>query len=148
MDRIVLFLLTLFFHVAHALLNVSVDDGDFSVITYQGTWLVSAPSNLDFGGSHRDSIDPAASATFTFTGVAVFYLAPRWPYAVSTQLSLDGGETVVVDLTDPTAAPTDGGPETAEWSVAWAITGLENTTHSLLMNRAPGGEFTIVDGFM
>ncbi|KAJ7863303.1 hypothetical protein B0H14DRAFT_2738722, partial [Mycena olivaceomarginata] len=38
----------------------------------------------------------AASATLTFTGVAVYYVVPRWPYAVSTQLSLDGGPGVVV----------------------------------------------------
>ncbi|KAJ7511364.1 hypothetical protein B0H11DRAFT_1700578 [Mycena galericulata] len=148
MDLILPFLFTLLFHVAHALLNVSVDDGDLSVITYQGTWELGSPSNLDFGGNHRYSTDAAASATFTFTGVAVFYLAPRWPSAVSTQLSLDGGQTVVVNLTDPTVATTGGGLESAGWSVAWADTGLENTTHRLLMNRAPGGEFTVVDGFL
>jgi hypothetical protein len=81
-------------------------------------------------------------------GVAIFYLVPRWPYAVSTQLSLDGGQTVVVDLTDPTAATTAGGPESAEWSVAWADTSLENTTHTLLLNMAPAGKYTVVDGFM
>ncbi|KAJ7511363.1 hypothetical protein B0H11DRAFT_2387121 [Mycena galericulata] len=147
MDLILPFFFTLFFHIAHALLNVSVDDGDLSMITYQGKWELGSPNNLDFGGCHRYSEDAAASATFTFTGVAVFYLAPRWPYAVSTQLSLDGRQAVFVNLTDPTVATTEDANESAEWSVAWADTGLENTTHTLLMNRPLGGEFTVVDGF-
>ncbi|KAJ7451227.1 hypothetical protein B0H11DRAFT_1742835, partial [Mycena galericulata] len=102
----------------------------------------------DFGGSHRFSTDAAANATFTFTGVAIFYLGPRWPYAVTTQLSLDGRQIGVANLTDPTVATMVGGFESADWSVLWADTGLENTTHILLLNKAPAGNYTVVDGFM
>ncbi|KAJ7739467.1 hypothetical protein DFH07DRAFT_752195 [Mycena maculata] len=143
--------LPLFFHVASGLLNVSVDDTDMSMITYEGTWdpASSHKSSLDFGGSHTLSTDGAANATFKFTGVAVYYLAPRWPYAVNTELTLDGGKSVIVNLTDPDASTTvSGGSESAEWSVAWSATGLSNSTHNLFLSMAPGGDVIVADGFM
>ncbi|KAJ7894328.1 hypothetical protein B0H14DRAFT_3657618 [Mycena olivaceomarginata] len=126
--------LPLFLHVASALLNVTIDDTDPAIV-YSGTWEPSA--------------DSAASATLTFTGVAVYYVVPRWPYAVSTQLSLDGGPGVVVNLTDPHASTTgDGGSESAAASVAWAATGLTNTTHRLVLTMAPTGNVIVADGFI
>ncbi|KAJ7465763.1 hypothetical protein B0H11DRAFT_2284733 [Mycena galericulata] len=106
-------------------------------------------SGLDFGGSHSISSDTSGSATFTFTGVAIYYLAPRLPYAVNTELTLDGGQGVIVNLTDPNASPTPpGGSESAESSVAWSATGLSNTSHSLVLTMVPTGEFIIADGFI
>jgi hypothetical protein len=40
-----------------------------------------------------------------FLGVAVYYLSPRWPYDVSTRLSLDGGQSVLVSLRVAAAIP-------------------------------------------
>ncbi|KAJ7664595.1 hypothetical protein DFH06DRAFT_1324137 [Mycena polygramma] len=142
--------LPLFFHVANALLNVTIDDTD-PLITYQGTWEPSATllSGLDYGGSHTLSTDPSASATLTFTGVAIYYVVPRWPYTVNTQLSLDGGSPVVVDLTDPSASKTSpGGSESAPYSVAWSREGLSNTTHKLVLTMASTGQFIVADGFI
>ncbi|KAF7344279.1 hypothetical protein MVEN_01719300 [Mycena venus] len=142
--------LPLFFHVAGALLNVSIDDTDPSIM-YGGQWEGSSTirSSLDYGGGHAVSTDSSASATLTFTGVAVYYVVPRWPYAVNTQLSLDGGQAVVVNLTDPNASTTsDGGSESAQYSVAWSATGLSNTTHKLVLTMAPGGQFIVADGFI
>ncbi|KAJ6521558.1 hypothetical protein DFH09DRAFT_215320, partial [Mycena vulgaris] len=141
----------LFFHVVGALLNVTVDDTDASSITYQGTWEASSThlSSLDYGGSHTLSTDSSATATFTFTGVAVYYLVPRWPYAVNTQLSLDGGQGVIVNLTDPNASTTSsGGSESALSSVAWSATDLSNTTHTLVLSMASTGEVIVADGFI
>ncbi|KAJ7191747.1 hypothetical protein GGX14DRAFT_380811 [Mycena pura] len=141
--------LPLFLHayVVDALLNISVDDVS-PLITYTGQWEPSAThmSSLDFGGSHTLSSDPDARATFNFTGVAVYYLAPRWPYAVSTHLSLDGGPPAFVNLTDPFSSTTPpGGSESAPFSVAWFAADLANTSHTVV---ATMGNYIIVDGFM
>ncbi|KAJ6526806.1 hypothetical protein B0H19DRAFT_1275641 [Mycena capillaripes] len=133
--------------VVDALLNVTVDDTS-SLISYDGEWEPSSThlSGLDYGGSHTLSSDSGASATFIFTGVAVYYLSPRWPYDVSTRLSLDGGKPVLVNLTDPYTSPSPpGGAESALSSVGWSATGLANTSHTLI---ATYGNFIIVDGFI
>ncbi|KAJ7915073.1 hypothetical protein B0H13DRAFT_416112 [Mycena leptocephala] len=133
--------------VVGALLNVSVDDVS-PMIRYSGQWEPSSThrSGLDFGGSHTLSSDSGASATFIFTGVAVYYLSPRWPYAVSTRLSLDGAPSVLVNLTDSYSSPSPaGGSESSLSSVAWSATGLANKSHTLV---ATYGNFIIVDGFM
>ncbi|KAJ6608520.1 hypothetical protein B0H10DRAFT_1815692 [Mycena sp. CBHHK59/15] len=147
-----MFLLALslaFFHVPinGTPLNVTIDDTS-SRISYAGNWEASSThlSGLDYGGSHTLSSDNAASATFKFNGVAVYYLSPRWPYAVSTRLSLDGNTPVLVNLTDPNASPTPaGGSESAPYSVLWSATGLTNMSHTVV---ATYGNYIIVDGFM
>ncbi|KAK1227178.1 hypothetical protein PQX77_009812 [Marasmius sp. AFHP31] len=82
------------------------------------------------------------------SGVAVYYLAPLWPYAVSTSLCLDGTPAKVVNLTDPNANTTDGGPETTGWAVRWSATNLSNTTHTLTVSIPSGALYVVVDGFM
>ncbi|KAJ7614513.1 hypothetical protein FB45DRAFT_758475 [Roridomyces roridus] len=143
-----------FFHFAAAVQhNVSLDNTD-SLITYrpQSSWESGLRSGLDFGGSHSVSSDPASNAVLNFTGVAVYYLAPRWPYTVTTVITLDDGQSVLVNLTDPYATPTPpGGSESAEFSVAWSAMGLSNTTHSVVLSMSPvaaNGGFIISDGFM
>ncbi|KAJ7150514.1 hypothetical protein C8R43DRAFT_1191793 [Mycena crocata] len=136
--------LPVFLQVVNALLNVSIDDVN-PMITYSGQWEASSThkSGLDFGGSHTLSSDSKAKATF---GVAVYYLSARWPYAVSTRLSLDGGPTVLVNLTDPDTSPTPpGGSQSALSSFAWSATNLANKSHTVV---ATIGNFIIVDGFI
>ncbi|KAF7325205.1 hypothetical protein MKEN_00564700 [Mycena kentingensis (nom. inval.)] len=135
---------------ARALLNVTVDDTDAEHLTYAGIWdpSVTHQSSLDFGGSHTFSSDESARAVFEFTGVAVYYLAPRWPYPVDSRVSLDGGAAVVVNLTDPVASTTDaGGSESAMWSIAWFAEGLRNTSHRVVVSIGPTG-YIVVDGWM
>ncbi|KAJ7059166.1 hypothetical protein C8F01DRAFT_989837 [Mycena amicta] len=147
--RVLILLFILAIDAAHAILtNITVDDTDTSVITYKGAWdpFASHQSTLDFGGSHAFSSDEGASATLGFSGVAVYYLAPRWPYAVSSRISLDGGEAVLVNLTDLRASPTpEGGSESAVWSVAWFADGLTQEPHEVVVSI---GNYIIVDGFM
>jgi hypothetical protein len=65
-----------------------------------------------------------------FLGVAVYYLSPLWPYDVSTLLSLDGGQSVLVSLRGPDFS-LSGDSQTSQSSVAWSATGLTNTSHTL-----------------
>ncbi|KIM20863.1 hypothetical protein M408DRAFT_30031 [Serendipita vermifera MAFF 305830] len=103
--------------IAQTLTNITIDDNDSS-ISYIGTWEPASGhlSSRDYGGSHTVSVDTAGSATFTFTGtsittsldprVAVYYLAPKWPYQVDNYIALDGGTPQLVDMTVP-ATPRD-----------------------------------------
>ncbi|KAG8836886.1 hypothetical protein FRB91_011062 [Serendipita sp. 411] len=131
--------------------NQTVDDTD-GAIRYQGHWEPSSQllSPLNFGGSHTLTDSTTASASFTFTGVAVYYLASLWPYQVDTYVSLDGGAPVLVNLTAPsgTVAPSGVtvGEEVVDWGVRWGATGLDNISHTIVVSRGPSG-YGIVDGF-
>ncbi len=81
-------------------------------------------------------------------GVAVYFLSPLWPYAVSTALTLDSRPTVTVDLTDYASPATGGGLETAGYSVVWSAENLPNATHTLRISVGRGQQFAIVDGIM
>ncbi|KAJ6526728.1 hypothetical protein B0H19DRAFT_1084314 [Mycena capillaripes] len=103
-------------------------------------------NTLDYGGSLARNRNQADWAVFTFTGVAVYYMAPRWPYWVTTRLSLDDAASDLVNLTDPTAATEAvGRPETVAYSILWSGTGLENKQHTFI---ATLGNYIIMDGFM
>lgn len=83
-----------------------------------------------------------------FTGVAVYFMSPLWPYAVSTSLSLDSRPTVIVDLTDHNSPDSGGGIETVASEVVWSAENLQNTTHTLRISVGRGQQFAIVDGIM
>ncbi|KAJ7059562.1 hypothetical protein C8F01DRAFT_216364, partial [Mycena amicta] len=133
-----------------ALVNVSLDDTS-PLITYLGTWEPDSAhmSSLDFGGAHTVSMDRNASAVLSFTGIAVYFLAPRWPYPVTTKLTLDDASVFIVDLTDPATRTTES--ESAPWSIVWSATGLTNSTHTLVVSMdvdAGSEQFIVVDGFI
>jgi len=139
-------------------INVTVDDGSSS-ITYspQSAWGTTAQTALDFpfsaSSSHRlvDTLLPGhggAYASFEFTGVAVYFLSPKWPYSVSTLVSLDGGLGRCVDLFDPSGVRDAVGSETAPSTVVWSETGLTNTRHTVRVSACSGDQYAVVDGFI
>ncbi|KAK0442025.1 uncharacterized protein EV420DRAFT_1768919 [Desarmillaria tabescens] len=129
--------------------NVTVDDTD-PMIVCAGNWDASNShiSTLDFNGSHALSSDPSASATLSFTVIVVYFLSPRWPYLVNSTLTLDGEDTMFVNLTDPEAAPTNGGPESERNAVHWSRTGLDNKTHEVVVSMTAAGQWVVLDGFI
>lgn len=58
---------------------------------------------------------------------------------VSTQLSLDGRDGVIINLNNPVHVPS---------AALWGISGLANTQHTLVASRAPDGLYVVVDAFM
>ncbi|KAF9494418.1 hypothetical protein BDN71DRAFT_1418242 [Pleurotus eryngii] len=134
--------------------NVTVDDQPTIEYSANANWL-SAVSPVNMGGSHMLSTDPAAKATFRFTGVAVYFMSPMWPYPVASSVSLDGGPRITIDLMDFSRGRTSGGPETIRSAAVWAATGLANIQHTLVVSVGPSPhagpldpQYAIVDGFM
>lgn len=134
--------------VVGLLYNVTVDDQPTIEYSANANWL-SAVSPLNMGGSHM------LSTTFRFTGVAVYFMSPMWPYPVASSVSLDGGPRITIDLMDLSRERTSGGPETIRSVVVWAATGLANIQHTLVVSvgRSPHAgpldpQYAIVDGFM
>ncbi|KAJ3570642.1 hypothetical protein NP233_g4263 [Leucocoprinus birnbaumii] len=145
--RYVVFLLVVQFFVRSLAqqLNVTVDDTDPSIV-YGPNWGASNPSSLDAGGTHHLSDDPNAIAQFTFTGVAVYFMSPLWPYAVGTQVQLDGQTPVELNLTDPNpASPNINGAETVQSSVVWGSGPILNGSHILTISKNPSLRFAVVD---
>jgi len=81
-----------------------------------------------------------------FQGVAIYYMAPKWPFAVTTLLTVDSDPPVVVTMTSPSSV-NPGGPNTVS-QVLWGRTGLSNTEHTIVMSLVPGDEFVLVDALM
>lgn len=132
---------------AFGLQNITVDDGDPS-IQYSSGWTVSDTSSpLDYGGFHHLSDQPSATASFAFTGVAIYLMSPLWPYAVAAQIALDSFPPSIVALED-FSHTTDGGPETVNTSVVWSQTGLVNGTHNLTVSFAPGSLYVALDALI
>ncbi|KAJ7641042.1 hypothetical protein FB45DRAFT_899337 [Roridomyces roridus] len=155
MRPILLLPLSFFFHLTTAALqNVTLDDTDPS-ITYspRSAWESGLRSSLNSNGSHSLGTGPNATATITFTGVAIYYLASLWPFEIGTVVALDDTAIEFVNLTDPNSATTSiSASESAPAAVRWSKTGLQNTTHRLILG-APGpalmsNTFVISDGFI
>ncbi|KAJ4473066.1 hypothetical protein J3R30DRAFT_3296838 [Lentinula aciculospora] len=132
--------------------NVTVDDQDPSVLYSGGQWNLSNPYNsLDCEGFHHFSSQLSAFAVFNFTGIAIYFLSPLWPYSVGAQLVLDGqSRPVFVDLQDHSRpVNSSGGPETVSSAVVWGVENLESGNHSLRVEFAQGrSKYVVLDAFM
>ncbi|RDB19845.1 hypothetical protein Hypma_013131 [Hypsizygus marmoreus] len=142
----VLLVTILCFALVQGLHNVTVDDPDPSIIYTPATsWSQSANNSLNAGGAHKLTQDPTATATFTFTGVAIYFLSPLWPYTVNTAVSLDAGPSVLIDLVDHSRPDVGAGPETVQSQAIWSAVGLPNAAHKLVISVGAGQPFAIVD---
>ncbi|KAE9395129.1 hypothetical protein BT96DRAFT_826665 [Gymnopus androsaceus JB14] len=147
-SRLVL-ILALFksFELVLADTNVTVDDNDSS-IQYSDGWSVSTGFNsLDYGGFHHLSDSNTSTANFTFTGTAVYIMAPLWPYAVGIQAGVDSTSPVGVPMQDFTHT-TDGGSEDITSAVVWGVSNLSNTSHTLYISFWNIEEFMALDAIM
>ncbi|TFK63465.1 hypothetical protein BDN72DRAFT_320715 [Pluteus cervinus] len=138
--------LVVFLPLVYSQQNITLDDNDPAIV-YQpkDQWSQSAPSPLDAGGSHMLTSSPGATALLQFTGVAVYFMSPLWPYHVTTAVQLDDEDAQLLVLTDTSRNDTGGGPETVQSAIVWSKTGLNNTSHRLSVYVGAGEPFAIVD---
>ncbi|KAG2089654.1 hypothetical protein BD769DRAFT_434848 [Suillus cothurnatus] len=120
------FFLTLFFApVWGKYRNITVVSTDPSIQYAGGNWS-TCNTNIasSYDGTRNCSIAVGSTATFTFTGVAIYYIAPLIAN-VTTVLTLDSGSPVLVNLTETPGQNTN-------WAVRWGASGLSNGPHTLV----------------
>jgi len=134
-----------FLLVVNAMHNVTVDDNNPS-ITYHppNGWILSSVNVLDAGG-HHVTAQPNATASFTFTGVAIYFYSPLWPFQVTTLVTLDSSPPVLLDLRDHTQPLDINSTESVQSSAVWSRTSLANTKHTLLVSVGPSQPLAILD---
>ena len=155
--------------IIHADHNVTVDNTS-NLIVYQGSWITAVFPNYDYGGSQQlvdlgstpdaggstatfkftgtSFISPRSLGSQSFSGVAIYFMAPEWPYTVNTVLTLDSDPPVVVSMTSLNTLPIGSvGPNVVS-QVLWGRTGLSNTEHTLVASLAAGARYIVVDALM
>jgi hypothetical protein len=78
-------------------------------------------------------------------------MAPLWPHSVTTVLSVDGGNPVLVNMQDPSVPATNGkniGQETVQSEAIWGVNGLSNTQHTLIVSMQGDNAEVEMDGLM
>ncbi|KAF5344277.1 hypothetical protein D9758_012342 [Tetrapyrgos nigripes] len=113
-----------------SLQNVTVQESDPQIVYAGKGWNLNDPHPLYNGGNHASSTDVTASATFNFTGVAVYYHSSLWPFRVTTVLQLDDEPEEVLDLYDH-SVPNSPGLPTVESIVRWGRASLTDGQHTL-----------------
>ena len=84
-----------------------------------------------------------------FAVASVYFLAPLWPYPVSTDYGIDGNPPLTADMQDHSVpATTPGGNATVASGVVASWTGTANQEHTILVTIPPGGAYAVVDMFM
>ncbi|KAJ3996433.1 hypothetical protein F5050DRAFT_1807748 [Lentinula boryana] len=137
---------------ATTITNTTIDDQNSTIFYSSGEWNLSSSYNsLDYDGFHHLSGQSSAFAVFNFTGVAIYFLSPLWPYAVGARLVLDDQiPPVFVDLQDHSRpVSSTGGSETVASAVVWGVENLESGNHSLRVEFAQGqSEYVVVDAII
>ncbi|KAE9399923.1 hypothetical protein BT96DRAFT_857881 [Gymnopus androsaceus JB14] len=145
-----LFLVVIFSSPVAALQNLTISWQNSSIVYQQNSsvWS-SAPSSLDYSQSHTYTTTKGASASFQFTGVAIYYEAASWPYPVSVNISLDGDSGTFVDLRDYLSpqTPTTGSASVSA-STHWYRTGLNNTSHTIVISIPDNATTAVVDALI
>ncbi|KAG2127925.1 uncharacterized protein EDB93DRAFT_181398 [Suillus bovinus] len=104
--------------------NVTVDNTDPS-IQYVGDWnQCSLNIGASYDGTRNCTGQQDATATFTFTGVAIYYISPLIGNR-TTVLTLDSGPSVLVNLTQAQG-------QNPNWAIRWGASGLDNGPHTLV----------------
>ena len=111
------------------------DDDDPSVVytPATGAWMPSTIPGHPVGhydGYLQYSSVTNATATFSFTGTEVRYIAATWFNRGIAAVSVDGGPETMVDLYSPDPPPTDTNEVLCQQTV-YTKTGLANGPHTI-----------------
>jgi hypothetical protein len=110
-----------------------------SAIRYSDSWTKSS-STAYWGGSTRRSSTTSASATFTFTGRSVAWVAPKGPTRGSARIYINGSYVESISLYSATAAPT-------QVVGVWKWSSVATRSISVRVRGTSGHPRVDVDGF-
>jgi hypothetical protein len=112
----------------------------YKYIRWAGSWSVQS-SSAWFGGTARATTQPAATATFNFSGRSVGWVARKGPDRGLVRIWVDGAPAGTVDLRAPTV-----GFRSVQFATTWAASG----THSLRIENlgTDGSPGVNVDAFL
>lgn len=153
--------------LSEALVNITIDDQD-PRISYvpPSSWFLDEGINSDYGNEHMRTEDPNAYATVTLKCtlnfslwfgctlvdisivVSFYVLASKWPYSVTTDIQIDGGIHVLVDMRDYDSDDVGSGLSTVPYSVVASWIGTTSAEHTLRISVPENGGYAIVDGLM
>jgi hypothetical protein len=114
-----------------------------SAVSYTSGWTPGDTTAAWSGGTAAATTAAGAQATFTFTGTSVNWIGLRGPAAGIARVFVDGTYKADVDLYEPTRLQ----------AVAYTVSGLENTSHTLIIestglhNAASTDSLVMVDAF-
>jgi hypothetical protein len=117
-----------------------VTDQTSSSVTWAGTWSTTSSTSC-YGGSERYTYNAGASATYSFTGSSVAWVAYKGPTRGSAQVWIDGVLTATVSLYAST---------TLSKAQVYAFNWPANGAHTIrVVNLATSGHARIdVDAFV
>ena len=94
----------------------------------------------------------ARHSDLVLLGVALYYMSPKWPYPVGTELTLFTGPTVAwttsLDLQDHSQSAQNHTGATVESEIVAMVTDLPNSDHALVIEIGKERPFAIVDQIM
>lgn len=127
--------------LAQTFTNHTVDGGEISgaIGSWRGQWDLYE-SELDYGGTHFASNGSDARLIFTFEGVAVYLIGPKFPDTLDCTVAVDWGEGHHVNMTNSSG-------NTLPYTTLWGISGLSNERHQLIVEKGTS-ENLYVDAFI
>lgn len=126
--------------VSAALVNATIDDQTYSIITYSPSrqWNhqpLQGWENDFYNHSRSFTYSRGATATFVFTGSAIWAQGPFAPDQAQRRISLDGVDQGVYNALAPERSPS---------RPFWNRTGLVYTTHTLVITHDDPGANAIL----
>lgn len=110
-----------------------------TAVRYAGTW-ARHRSSVYLGGVVKSSHSAGATATYTFTGSQVAWIAVRGPTRGKARVSIDGRTVTTVSLDNPTRLPRQ-----TVFTYAWKRAGRHRIT--IHVSRHEGHQRVDLDGF-
>ena len=108
-------------------------------VRYTGTWTPRL-SSVHLDGGSKSAGAAGATASFTFTGSQVAWIAPRGPTLGSARISIDGRAVATVSLNSSTVLP-----RRVMFTYAWSSAGTHRIT--IRVSGTAGHPRVDVDGF-
>lgn len=90
----------------------------------------------------------SGNSSCVFVGVAVYYLSQKWPFHVTTDITLDDGPAVLLDLQEYRKMSTIPEEDYGQAIVIASATGLENREHTVRISVGTGEQYAVMDMLM